>query len=135
MDAQFHQRAFDAGPQQHAMQLAAMHHRIRVAETLAERRIERDFGDPFIRHRVHQPQAVDINRLGPGVIADAERVEAVEGVRADLDACADLAQLRRLFEHETLSADAGQPKRRAKTADAATGDQDGEFAGHRSPLA
>ena len=54
--------------------------------------------------------------------ADAERVERVPGVRRDLDAGADLAELRRLLQHHRAETLARQRQRRGEAADAAAGD-------------
>ena len=139
--AQVDQRAVLAGFQQHAVQVAAMDHRIGVAEAGPERIVERHHGDRFGGHRVHQAQFVDIDRHRPRRIADAEPVEGVEGVRAKLDAGADLAELRCLFEHDRGESGAREPERRGQPADAAAGDENGKgrvaggAVGHAASLA
>ena len=50
----------------------------------------------------------------------------MKGVRAELDAGADLAEPRRLLQHDRGVAGAGEAERRGQAADAAAGDQDGE---------
>ncbi len=82
------------GLQQHAMQIAAMDHGVGIAEARAERLAEIDMGDLAVGHGVHQAQRVDIDRHAARRFADAQAVEAVEGVGPELDAGADLAQLR-----------------------------------------
>jgi hypothetical protein len=112
-----------AGAQQHAVQVAAMHDRIRILEARPERLAEVDAGDFLGAERVHQAQRVDINRHVPRRLADAEIVEGVERIGAELDAGADLAERRRLFEHENAMAFLGEPERGREAADAAAGDQ------------
>ena len=98
---------------------------IGVLEALAERLVERDGGDVLAGHGVHQAQLVDVDRHLAGLVADAEVVEGVEGVGAELDAGADLAELGRALEHEAAVALPGQAQRGRQAADAAAGDEDG----------
>ena len=51
----------------------------------------------------------------------------MEGVGAELDASADLADLGRLLEHLDLEALAHQRQRGRQATDAATGHQDGKI--------
>ena len=103
-DAQIDQRAVAAGLQEHAMQIAAMHDRIGIAEARAEIVAEIDMGDLFGGQRIHQPELVDIDGHAARGLADAEIVEGVEGVRPELDAGADLAERRRLFQQDRADA-------------------------------
>jgi hypothetical protein len=76
-----------------------------------------------------------IHRAVARLVADAERVEGVEGVGAELDAGTDLADFRRLLQHGDGEALAHQRQRRGEAADAAAGDEYGKFLAHGcSPL-
>ena len=79
------------------MQIAAMHHRIGIAEARAKRLAQIDMGDLLGRQRIHQPELIDIDGHAARGLADAEIIEGVKGVRAELDAGADLAERARLF--------------------------------------
>ncbi len=103
-----------------------MHHGVGIAKAATERRIERDVGDFLATHRIHQPQFVDENGHGAGGIADAQRVEAVEGVGPELDAGADFAQHRRLLQHQHRQAALRQSECGGQAADAAAGDDEGQ---------
>ena len=70
-----------------------MDHGIGVAVARAERLAEIDVGDLAVGHGVHQAQLVDIDRHAARRLADAQAIEAVEGVGPELDAGADLAEL------------------------------------------
>src|SRR5205814_3734567 len=65
--------------------------------------------------------------------ADAQPIEAVEGVGAELDAGADLAELSRLLQHQRRDALLGERQRRCEAADAAAGDEDSTVLGHPRP--
>ena len=122
--AELDQRVVAAGLQQHAMQIAAMDHGIGIAEARAERLAEIDMGDLAVGQRIHQAELVDIDRHAARRFADAQPVEAVEGVGPELDAGADLAQLRGLLQHQRGDALLRQRQRRRQAADAAAGDED-----------
>ena len=106
-----------------------MNHGIGIAEAGAERLAEIDMGDLAVGHRVHQAQRVDIDRHAARGFADAEIIEGVEGVGPELDAGADLAQLRGLLQHQRADALLGQRQCRGQAADAAAGDEDYSFPG------
>jgi hypothetical protein len=53
-----------------------MHHRVRVSKTLSELFIQRDSCNLLAVNSVHQPQAIDVNRLAARFVADAQVVEA-----------------------------------------------------------
>ena len=80
------------------MQIAAMHDRVRIAKARAKGVAQIDMGNLFGRDRIHQPELIDIDRHAAGGFADAEIVEGMERIRSELDAGADLAQSRSLFE-------------------------------------
>jgi hypothetical protein len=113
-----------AALEQHAVQVAAMHDRVGVAVALAEGLAEIDVADLAVGHRVHQPELVDIDGHLPCRLADAEAIEAVEGVGAELNAGADLTQLRGLLQHQRRDVLLRQRQRRGEPADAAAGDED-----------
>ncbi len=123
-DAQLDQIVGLAGLQEHAVQIAAMHHRIGIAEARAKRLAQIDMGDLFGGQRVHQPELVDIDRHAARGFADAEIVEGVERVGPKLDAGADLAERGRLFQQDRADALLREPERRGEAADAAARDQD-----------
>ena len=105
------------------MQIAAMYHRIGIAETRAKRLAQIDMGDFFGRQRIHQPELIDINGHAAGGLAYAEIVEGMKRVGPELDAGTDLAQCRGLFEQDRGNALLRQPQRHGEAADAAAGDQ------------
>ena len=113
-----------AGAQENAVQIAAMHHRIGIAEARAKRLAQIDMGDLFGRQRIHQPELIDIDRHASRGLADAEIIEGVERVRPELDAGADLAERRGLFQQDRADALLRQPQRRGEPADAAACNQD-----------
>ena len=106
------------------MQIAAMHHRIGIAEARAKRLAQIDMGDLLGGQRIHQPELVDIDRHAARGLADAEIIEGVERVGPELDAGADLAERRGLFQQDRADAFLRQPQRRGEAADAAACDQD-----------
>src|SRR6202011_3065523 len=95
-----------------------------VAIARAKRLAEVDAGDLAVGHRVHQEEMVDIDRHGARGLADAESIEAMEGVGPELDAGADLAQLARLLQHQRGDALLRQRQCRGEAADAAARDED-----------
>ena len=123
-DAQIDQVVILAGFQQYAVQVAAMRHRVRVAEARAEGIAQVDMGDLFRCERIHQPQLVDIDRRAPRRLADPEIVEGMERVGSELEAGADFAQASGLFEQDRANPLSRKPERRGQAADAAARDQD-----------
>ena len=114
-----------ATAEERPMDVGAVGDRIGVAEALGEALIERDVDHSFAAHAVEHQQALDEHRLLLHQLPDAERIERVPRVRRDLDAGADLAELRRLLEHHALVAFARQRQRCGKAADAAARDDYG----------
>ncbi len=106
------------------MQIAAMHHCIGVAETRTEGIAQIDMGDLFGCERIHQPQLIDIDRHAARGLAYAEIIEGMKRVRPELDAGADFAQCRGLFEQDRGNPLLREAKRRGEAADAAARDQD-----------
>ena len=107
------------------MQVGAMDHGIGIAEILTERFVERTAKHLFSGHAVHHDQVIDIDRLGAAGIADAEIVHGVEGVRPDLNAGADFAELLGLFEHGSAAALIGETQGGRQPANSAAGDDRG----------
>ena len=107
------------------MQIAAMHHRIRVAEPRAKRFAQIDMGDLFGRERIHQPELVDIDGHAARGLADAEIVEGMKGVGPELDAGADFAERGGLFQQDRADALLRKAERGGEAADAAARDQHG----------
>ena len=93
-----------------------------VAEALREALVERDVDHPFAAYTVEHEQALDEHRLFLHQAAHAQRVERVPGVGRELDAGADLAELRRLLQHDRAEALARERERRGEPAYAAAGD-------------
>src|SRR5438552_1445504 len=122
------------------MDVRAMRHRIRVGKAPGEARIERDVDHLLAADTVHHQQVLDEHRLLLHQGADAERIERVPGVRRDLDAGADFAELWRLLEDDAFEALARERQRRREAADAAARDHYWRFVSrggwrcHRSRL-
>jgi|1185.fasta_scaffold306076_2 hypothetical protein len=60
----------------------------------------------------------------PRGLTDAEMVEAMESLRSELDAGADLAKCGRLFQDERAKAVAREAERGGEATDAAAGNDD-----------
>jgi hypothetical protein len=86
------------GPDEHSMQIAAVNHRVRIAEPRAKGVAQIDMGDLFGSQRVHQPELIDIDGHAARRFADPEIVEGMERVRPELNAGADFAERGGLFE-------------------------------------
>src|SRR5438445_451145 len=71
-----------------------------------------------------ESQVLGEHRVRVQILHDAQPVEHAVGVRALLDAVADLAELGRLFEHARAHAAARERKRCRDAADAAADDED-----------
>ncbi len=113
-----------AGAQEDAVQIAAVDHRIGIAEAAAEIVGQVDAGDLLGGDRIHQAQLVDEHRGRAGGIAETEMVEGMEGVRAELDAGADLLIARGALQDGDLESLAGQRDRSRQSANAAACDDD-----------
>src|SRR5690242_21128399 len=114
-----------AAVEERAVDVGAVRDRVRIGEALREALVERDVDHRLAAHAVHHEQALDEHRFLLHQGADPERVERVPGIGRDLDAGADLAELRRLLEHDRAEALARQRERRSEAADAAAGDDYG----------
>ncbi len=98
--AQIDQFAGPATFEQGGVQIGAMDHRVGIAEAFAELVVERNRCNFCRRQRVHQAQAVDIDRFGTHLFADAEIVETMKRVGAELNPGADFAEFGRALEHD-----------------------------------
>ena len=127
--AQFDQFARPAGIEQHAVQIGAVHDRVRITEARLEIVAERNRCDRLPVDRVHQPQAVYIDRAGTRLVADTERVETMECIGTDLDAGADFAKFGGTLEYHRSDSLARQTERRGEAADTAAGDDYGQAVG------
>jgi hypothetical protein len=112
-----------AGIEQRAVDVGAMRHRVRIAETLAEVFTARDVGDLGAGDGVHHQQPLDQQCVFLGGNADTERVKHRKRVGCDLETEANLAEFARLFQHERTEAVARQRQRAGKAADAAACDR------------
>src|SRR6185503_1530575 len=77
--------------------------------------------------RVHHHELVDVHGFPAGVLADAQRIERAERIRAELDAGADLAEALRLLEDLHREAAAREREGCREPADAAARDEDGSL--------
>jgi hypothetical protein len=124
-------RAFE----QRVVDVLAMDHGIGIAEALAEVFVGRDLADLVLVDRVVHHHVVGEYGAIARLVADAEGVEGVEGIRAELDAGTDFTDLCRLFEDHDLEALAHQGECGGEAANAATGDEYGKLLAHLvSPL-
>src|SRR5512146_1026697 len=98
--AQLDPRIGSATAQKNPVQVAAMNDGIGIAEALAEFLPEVDLGEVLARERVHEAQLVDIDGIRSRRLADAQIVESVKSIGPELNAGADLAKDRRLFQHD-----------------------------------
>jgi len=107
------------------MDVGAVDHGVGAAETLAEGGAGVD-AHHFARvDRVHHDDVVGEDRALARRGAHAQRIERGEGVGAELDAGADLADVRGLLQQLHRDALARQRQRRGQAADAAAHDDDG----------
>ena len=111
-----------AAVEQRAVDIGAVRHRVRIAEALREARVERDVDHRLAAHAVHHQQVLDEDGLPLHPLADAERIDGVPGVRRELDAGADLAELGGLLEHDDPEVAPRQRERHGEAADTAPGD-------------
>ena len=113
--------------QQDAMKIASMRHPVRRAVALHR-------SNPEIEHAPGLPGGPQADFLAGGLADDPphrrfqpERDQHACAVRSELHTRADLAQLRRLFEHLHVIAALQQRKRSGEAAQAGAGDQDARF--------
>ena len=111
-----------------------MDHGVGIAEAGEEFPIEIDLchhlrGDGVAHHQIFRE-----DRELAHLVGDAELVEHAEHIRAELDARADLAKLRRLFEQQCAEALAGQRQSAGEPANAAADDDIGMILFRHGPL-
>ena len=104
-----------------------MDHRVRVGEARAECCARGDAADQGFVQRVVHHHLVGVDGAAARDLANAQGVEGGKAIGAKLDAGADLAQPRRLFEHLDGEATAHQGQCRGDAADAATGHEHGQI--------
>src|SRR5258708_10647643 len=105
------------------MQVAAVHHRVGIAEAGAKRLAQIDMGDLLGGDSIHQPELIDIDGHISCRLADAEIVEGVKCVGPELDAGADFAEAGSLLQQDRANALLRKAKRGGQPADPAAGDQ------------
>ena len=80
-----------AGLEQHAVEVAAVHDGVGIPVARAKRLTEIDARDLAVGHRIHQQEIVDIDGHRARGLANAQTIEAMKGVGAELDAGTDFA--------------------------------------------
>ncbi|MGA8031383.1 MAG: hypothetical protein WCB48_03240, partial [Casimicrobiaceae bacterium] len=95
-----------------------MDHRVGVPEVFAERLVDGDPGHFLAADPVHHDQLVDVDRFGQRLFGDAQSLECVERVRAELDSGADFAECLRALEDGDAKAGARKTDRGSDTSDA-----------------
>ena len=114
-----------AGVDEDAVDVVAVGDRVGLLELAHEARVgQRDAGDALARQRATHFHGRRLMGVGEHRVLEPDPVERVEDVGAELDAGADLAELRRLLEHSHRKALARERVRRREPADAAARDQD-----------
>ncbi|MNO80653.1 hypothetical protein D3C76_718670 [compost metagenome] len=116
------------------MDVGAVDHPVRVAEALAEFLAHLDTPDFVGVDGVHHDQVVGEHRAVARRFADAEGIQGGIGVRAELDAGADLADLLGLFQQQHGDALLGECLGGGEATDAAADDDDGLLGSHASLL-
>ncbi len=111
------------GLKKDAVEVAAVHDGIRIAEALAEGFIQRNMRNLFAADGIHQTKPIDEDSHAARRIANSELVEAVESIRAELNAGTDLAKHRGAFKNDDVQAAPGHAQRGGEAAHAAAGDQ------------
>jgi hypothetical protein len=116
--------AFLHALEEREMHVCAMAHGIWIAEAAAERIAQRHVHDLGLVERIHHEDAFGVHRARAGALADAERIECGKCVGAELDAGADLPDLRGLLEDLYCESSSPKRERGGKAADSATRDED-----------
>ncbi len=126
-------RVFLTALQQHPVKVAAMDHSVGISEAFAKGLVQRDVDDFLSADSIHQAQHIDIDRLLACPLANADGVERMKCVGAELDTRADLAELRRALHDGHVKTLSREPQRSRQPADPAAGDEYG-ISGHPPPL-
>ena len=105
------------------MRINPVNHRIRVAKAFSKGGTSRNMTHlVFIKGIVHH-HVVGVDGAAAGLFADTKCIKSMEGVRAQLHACAYFANLRGLLQHFDFKALLGQCQSGCQAANAATGHQ------------
>ena len=112
------------------MQIPPMGDGIGIAEACAEGVVQRNVGDLFAIHRIHQTQAVDVDCHAAGRLSDAQKVEGMERVGAKLDTGTDFAEFRRPLQDQGPEPLLRQSQCRRQPAYTPARDEDGVIVGH-----
>ena len=116
-----------AGLEEAAVNIGAVNDGVRLAEALAKRAVERDIGDELAGDGVaHFLRRRDVGILQHGVL-EADLFQHAEDVGPELNAGADLAEFRGLFEQAHRKSLLRQCIGRDQAADPAAGDQKRAF--------
>jgi hypothetical protein len=103
-----------------------VNHRVRIAEALAKALTRRDAGDQRPLERIVHHHLVGVNGPGARRLPNAQSVKGGKCIRTQLDARANLAELRSLFEHLDRESLTHQRERCSQAANTGTCNQDGE---------
>ena len=112
-----------AGAQIDAVNVGAVRHGIGLAKAFLERLAERDRRDLRPGQRVAHLEAWRHPGIGKHVRLEADALDGVKDVRAELDAGAQFLEFRRLLENTDRKALGRQRISGDKTANAAAGDE------------
>jgi hypothetical protein len=105
------------------MDIRSMNHGIGIAEPLAERFAQRDVGNDRRIDCIHHQHFFGVDSAGSGAFADSKGIESGKRIGSELDAGADLTDLRRLLEDLDPISLARQYQCAGQPADATAGDQ------------
>ena len=126
-----HATAFLRALEQRQVHVGAVDHGVGVAEAPAKGLARLDAAHQGLVERIVHHHAVGVDGAAAGLLAHAQGIEGVEGVGAELDARANLADLGGLLEHGHVVALAHERQRCRQAADAAAGDDDREVRARR----
>ena len=112
------------------MQIDAVNDDVGIFEARAKRRPGRNSHQLLAVERVQHQNGRRRIRNGQHLIDQAEAVEHMEDVGAELDAVADGAEFRRAFEHARGPSAPRQCQRRREPAEPAADDEDGVCCSH-----
>jgi hypothetical protein len=111
-----------AAVEQRAVDVGAVGDGVGIAEALGEALVERNVDHRLAGPAVHHQQPLDEHRFLLDQLTHPERVDGMPGIGRELDAGADLGELRRLLQHQHLEIAARKRQRRGEAAQAAAGD-------------
>ena len=116
--------ALAAGLEQRTVEVAPVHDRVGCPVAGSESWPSGDAREFAVAKRVHQHQMVGVHRLQVDLSHDAEPVEHAPGVGTQLDAVADLTELRGLLEHARAQPADRERERSRDATDATASYQD-----------